>query len=620
MSPEKPAKTHGRSATAMIVLTSLAFMVAGLVALPWVERHFLADAERANQAVTRLVAGGIHQAIRRFGPLPELIAEMPSLRTLLKDPENQGLIPFVNEKLRLTAQSVDVSDIFLMDRNGRTIAASNYRKERSFVGRVFDYRPYFQAAVRGEAAQFHALGTTSGEPGFFFSAPVLDGIEIVGVLAVKVTTEAIEASWAGADRTVLVTDGNGIIFLTSTPALRFRSLAPLSQEVQDRIVATRQFPLEAIAPLSTSGTETTEGMIDLQLEGGSDIVRHLSDRMALDLPGWHAIVATPMAPIAQRAFYVLAFWVLGVLVLSLAATVIIQRRARVAERLRVERSQRAILEETVQARTAELRTTNASLIAEVAERRMAEDLLRQTQKELVQAGKLAALGQMSAALSHEINQPLAAVKSYSDNAVAFLDRARPDDARKNLSQISKMADRMAKISSHLRNFARRPGDEVSAIPVAQVIEEAMSLIEPLSRKRGADLRYTPPEEQVWAMGGRLRLQQVVVNLLSNALDAMVERQVVRVEIGVETTAETVDITIRDHGPGLTPGNEEQMFEPFFTTKPVGKGMGLGLSISFNIVEDFGGKLTAANHPEGGAVFRVRLRRADIGGAHALVAE
>ncbi|MEM9814183.1 MAG: ATP-binding protein, partial [Pseudomonadota bacterium] len=348
----------------------------------------------------------------------------------------------------------------------------------------------------------------------------------------------------------------------------------------------------------------------------------LSDRLTLDLPGWHAIVITPMSPIMARALYVLAFWALGVVALALAATIIIQRRARVAERMRVERSQRAILEETVQARTAELRTTNASLSAEVAERRSAEERLRQTQQELVQAGKLAALGQMSAALSHEINQPLAAVKSYSENAVAYLDRARIDEARKNLGNISKMADRMAKISGHLRNFARRPGEELSAVPVAQVIEEAISVIEPLVRKRRAELQYAPSCEQIWAMGGRLRLQQVIVNLLTNALDAMVEQPDVRVEIGVEATAETVEITVRDYGPGLTRADEEQMFEPFFTTKPVGKGMGLGLSISFNIVEDFGGKLTAVNHPDAGAIFQVRLRRAAAGQstAHALVAE
>ncbi|MEM8820798.1 MAG: ATP-binding protein [Pseudomonadota bacterium] len=622
MTSDTPSGIAARSATTIIIVTSLALMLAGVLALPRVQAHFLDDAQEANKAVTRLVAGGIHQAIRRFEPLPQLIAEMPSLRAALKDPENQGLVPFVNEKLRHTAQAVDVSDIFLMDRNGRTIAASNYRKDRSFVGRIFDYRPYFQSAVVGEAAQFHALGTTSGEPGFFFAAPVLDGIEIVGVLAVKVTTDAIESSWAGSDREILVTDGNGIVFLTSRQDLRFRSLSPLSQQARERIVETRQYPLDAIAPLSLSQASTAKGVIELQLEQDADPVSYLSDRLTLDLPGWHAIVITPMSPIMARALYVLAFWALGVVALALAATIIIQRRARVAERMRVERSQRAILEETVQARTAELRTTNASLSAEVAERRSAEERLRQTQQELVQAGKLAALGQMSAALSHEINQPLAAVKSYSENAVAYLDRARIDEARKNLGNISKMADRMAKISGHLRNFARRPGEELSAIPVAQVIEEAISVIEPLVRKRRAELQYAPPREHIWAMGGRLRLQQVIVNLLTNALDAMVEQPDVRVEIGVEATAETVEITVRDYGPGLTRADEEQMFEPFFTTKPVGKGMGLGLSISFNIVEDFGGKLTAANHPDGGAIFQVRLRRAAAGQstAHALVAE
>lgn len=614
-------KMLGTQGKTMIVALSLALVLTGVLAFPPVQAHFRQEAQTANQAVTRLVAGGIQQAVGRFGPLPELIAEVPHLRQLLKDPENRGLIPFVNEKLRLMAQSVDVSDIFLMDRSGRTIASSNYRKERSFVGRVFDYRPYFQDAVAGGSARFHALGTTSGEPGFFFAAPVLDGIDIVGVLAVKVTAASIETGWAGADREILVTDGNGIIFLTSRPDLRFRALAPLPQSVQDRIVETRQFPLDAIRPLALPVDPRRDGEMWLPPADGGEALHYLSNRTALALPGWHAIVVTPMSPITARAFLALAFWGLGVIVVVLAATLIVQRRVRDAERLRVERSQRAILEEEVQARTAELRTTNASLSTEVAERRSTEAQLRQTQRELVQAGKLAALGQMSAALSHEINQPLAAVKSYADNAVAFLDRGRVADASTNLAHISKMTDRMAKISSHLRNFARRPGDELISIPVGPVVDEAIALIEPLARKRRATLHYAPPEPQIWALGGRLRLQQVIVNLLSNALDAMAAQDNVRIEIDVAETDETVEITVRDHGQGLLPGDEDQLFEPFFTTKPVGKGMGLGLSISFNIVEDFGGKLTAANHPGGGAVFCVRLRRcAAPSTAQVLVAE
>lgn len=602
------AKRDHQAATAIVAAAFVACLVAGLMALPRIEAYLAGRAQTDSQATLRLVSGGVHQAIRRFSPLPELIAQTPSLRTLLRDPENAGLIPFVNEKLRLTARSIGVSDIYLMDRSGHTIAASNYREDRSFVGRNFDFRPYFQDAMKGELARFHALGTTSGEPGFFFAAPVLEGIEIIGVLAVKVTTEAIEDGWAGAGREILVADGDGIIFLTSRPDLRFRALAPLSEGTQTRIIETRQFPLDVVQPLPLSTSVLGPGTVELQF--GENGARYLSDSIPLDLPGWHAIVLTPLAPIAAQAVYVLAFWALAVLVLSLAAFILLQRQVRRAEGRRAERAQRELLEQTVASRTSELRQANETLLSEVAERRATEDRLRQTQKELVQAGKLAALGHMSAALSHEINQPLAAVKSYADNAVTFLDRSRIGEARDNLSLISKMADRMARISGHLRNFARRPGDKLSAVPIGQVIDAAISLTEPVARKCGAELDYTPPDEELWAIGGRLRLQQVLVNLLTNAFDAMAGGDVRRAEVRIEHTETRVDIIIRDHGPGLSDGDTEQVFEPFFTTKPVGQGLGLGLSISFNIVEDFGGKLSAQNATGGGAQFRVSLLRAD----------
>lgn len=604
-------KAHGRYATPAITLCAGLLILAGLLARPWVEAYFATEAQEANQATLNLVAGGVQQAVRRFEPLPELIAETPALRTLLRDPDNQGLIPFINEKLRLTARSVDVSDIFLMDREGRTLAASNYRKERSFVGRNFDFRPYFQDALRGRRAQFHALGTTSNEPGFFFAAPVLDGIDIIGVLAVKVTTDAIEAGWAGGGREILVVDGNGIIFLTSQADLRYVSLAPISDGARQRIAETRQFPIDLIKPLPVSTNVINPGTVELQIGDGPDATRYLSDSAPLELPGWHAVVLTPLSRIVTQALSVLAFWVLGTLVLAMSAYIIVQRRIRLADQMRSERTHRALLEETVTARTRELRAANASLRSEVAERRSAEERLRKTQSDLVQAGKLAALGQMSAALSHEINQPLAAVKSYADNAVAYLQRKRVDEARENLSHISKMTDRMARISGHLRNFARRPGDTLGPVSLGPVIAEAISVVEPLARKRNADILYTALDPPIWATGGRLRLQQVVVNLLSNAMDAMAQADCRRIEVWVEARDETVDIVVRDHGPGVSPAHKDQLFEPFFTTKPPGDGMGLGLSIAFNIVEDFGGRLSAENHPAGGGLFRVRLQRANV---------
>ncbi|MEM1131032.1 MAG: ATP-binding protein, partial [Pseudomonadota bacterium] len=260
-------------------------------------------------------------------------------------------------------------------------------------------------------------------------------------------------------------------------------------------------------------------------------------------------------------------------------------------------------------RTADLNDANRQLLAEVQERRMAETRLRETQTELIQAGKLAALGQMSAALSHEFNQPLAAVKSYSENAAAFLDRNKLPQARENMGRISDMADRMAEISRHLRNFARRPQEQVGAIPLNAALDDALALMESRLGRENATLIDDIPDGEVQVIGGRVRLQQVIVNLLSNALDAMADQAEKRIDLSVEEDAQEVRVVVRDRGPGLGPDVLEKAFDPFFTTKGPGKGLGLGLSISFNIIRDFGGRLEAANHPEGGAVFTIVLRPA-----------
>lgn len=584
------------------VLASLAF--------PRIEAGFISRAQTESVSALRFVTDGVNQTVARYEPLPGLIADDPILVELLRNTNNQGIVPFVNEKLRLAALSVGASDVYVMDRAGRTVATSNYRDPASFLGRNFSFRPYFQRAVQGETAQFHALGTTSNERGFFFSAPILDGIEVVGVLAVKIVVDAIEDTWQGFAREVIVADANGVAFLASRSDYRLRSLVPLTDGARARIADTRQFPLGAISPIPFSANVLSAGAVEVTLGQGRAAARYLSESTPLSLAGWHAIVLTPLSVVRSQAVNALIMLVLALTVTGLAALVLFQRRARLLERVRLEREQNDILESKVRERTADLDATNVNLRSEIAERQRTEDQLRKTQKELIQAGKLAALGKMSAALSHEINQPLAAVKSYADNAAQFLKRNRVSEAEDNIGRISAMADRMAEISRHLRTFARQPGDALVAVPVQEVVQEAIALVEPHGRKAMAHILFNRGSEEVWAIGGRLRLQQVVINTLNNALDAMQDRPNPKIELSVWAEQSTVHIQVRDHGPGVPPESLDQVFDAFYTTKDAGAGMGLGMSISHNIVSDFGGALTAENHPDGGAIFSVVLRRQD----------
>ena len=600
-SSRRPARG---SAIWFVAIIATAALLAAAAYVP-LERYLMSRLAQEGEARLRITVEGLGSTITSFQPLPKLIAERPILAETLRDPTNAGLIPFVNEQLRMTAFSLGVSDVYLMDLGGTTIAASSYRQDWSFVGKNFGYRPYFQQAVEGGLGQFFARGAISGERGYFIAAPVLDNTRIIGVIAVKLPVDPFEEAWRGGVGDVIVTDLSGVVFMSSRPEWRFKTLSPLSRGDLARIEATNQYPIDALSPLNA---ETQALSDELTLFRVADETM-VSSEDTIHEAGLRVIVLTPAGPARTQALTILSIAGLIFLASGLAWQIIHDRRARALEReVEAERAKQE-LERRVDQRTKDLAVANTRLREEIDERRATEDRLRSTQTELIQAGKLAALGQMSAALSHEINQPLAAVKSYADNAATFLDRGRETDARENVTRISDMADRMATISGHLRNFARRPQEGVEPVEVRSIVKDALDLMGGRLRGSGAILDLLQPEQPVWAMGGRLRLQQVVVNLISNALDAMedIEAPTLTVEI---SDGDRVSIIVKDQGAGLSEEAEAKLFDPFFTTKRPGKGLGLGLSISYNIVEDFGGRLSAENCVDGGAAFKVSLLRAE----------
>jgi two-component system, NtrC family, C4-dicarboxylate transport sensor histidine kinase DctB len=322
---------------------------------------------------------------------------------------------------------------------------------------------------------------------------------------------------------------------------------------------------------------------------------------------WTVRVLLPTTPFYAQARFVTVAGLMFLGGVSALTFLFFQRRAQLAERIALQDRAKTELEERVAARTADLARANDLIKTEVEERRTTEAELRRTQSDLVQAGKLAALGQMSAALSHEINQPLAAARNYAGSATVLIDRGDSLRAKENVGQILSLIDRMAAIARHLRHVARKPDAPLQAIDLAAAIDEALALVVP--RLAGVVVTVILGDDLPAVLGGPVRLQQVLANLLSNAADAMDDSTDRRIEITSATTPGRVLLLIRDTGPGVPAPIADRIFDPFFTTKRVGSGLGLGLSISYNIIKDFGGDLKVSNHPENGAIFTLDLQAA-----------
>jgi two-component system C4-dicarboxylate transport sensor histidine kinase DctB len=565
-------------------------VLAGAASFPALERHYMRQLAAQNAVPLKLAVESLRAALERYAPLPALIAERAPLNALLNDPTNTALRDAVNEDLRQTAATVKASDVYLMDISGRTVAAASYREVGSFLDRNFSYQSYFTQALTGDLSSFSVYGTTTGERGYFYAAPVEDGERIVGVLAIKFNIAAFESIWRGADSEFMVTDRNDFVIMSSRPDWHFRAIRPLSDATRNQIAQNLQYPIDRIdlLPITRASLNDTAQQVDIEGDTQESFVRTAQILPELD---WTMASLAPNRPATLNAVNSLVIAGLSMLLALAALLAYLFKQANQAEAFAKEKRAKHALEAAVAERTNDLQTALGDL--------------RQTQTDLIQAGKLSALGQMSAALSHEFNQPLAAVKSYADNAGAFLDRDLVPEARDNIQRISKMADRMATISAHLRNFARRPQQATGPLLLNAVIQDALAVIDMRLGTQGGQIAYTPPQQEVWVTGGHVRLQQVIVNLINNALDAMDAQTDPTVTLTVEGTT----LHVRDTGPGIEPAAVAHLFDPFFTTKPPGKGLGLGLSISFNIVTDFGGTLSARNDPDRGAVFSVMLQPA-----------
>ena len=447
-----------------------------------------------------------------------------------------------------------------------------------------------QSAVSRARHGAIGLAYDAAEAAFLIAAPAWRNGAVTGTIMAVVDAETLEWSWRALPEVLFFTGVGGRIQATSLASLRGRAAHSADGALPEIGVGDRMghvvWRLDD-PEWRALGVYMTEAMV-----------------LALPQPGVEmtAFMLLDTSPARGLALTFAVALGAGVFALCLLALVVLQRRAAFRQRLAIEARATAVLEDKVAARTQEL-------TAEVAERRQAETALRAAQDELVQAGKMSALGHMAAGLAHELNQPLTAMRGFADNAAILLERGREEEAAGNLARISALTARTARIIKNLRAFARNEPEPAAAVPLAPVVEDALALAESRIREAGAVIRVDLPDQPVVVVGGAVRLQQVLLNLIANALDAQGETPVI--EIGLITEAGRVRLTVRDHGPGVPDELLGRIFDPFFSTKSASsEGMGLGLSISYRIIQEFGGDLTVANHPEGGAAFTVDLALAE----------
>ena len=554
------------------------------------------DNER-HQATQRLdaFALSLEATLNRHESLPGLLALDPSLSALLRQPDNGQRIAAANAYLEAAQQGAAVAAAYLIDSAGKTLAASNWRQPRSFVGQNYGFRPYFNDALRHGLGRFYGVGVTTGESGYFLAAPIRDNGRPLGVVVLKVGLEAMEQAMAGAGDTLLLADGDGIVFLSSERQLRYRSLAPLGEAVAARLAETRQYGEQNIGLLADQALPLGQrAPVALALPGEARRERLITARPVGSL-GWQVVqLGDPGEARAAALGAATAVSFAAAFLLGLAAH--FRHRARRREELRRIYGE---LENRIAERTTDLTEKIATL-------ERTEAILHETRDAAVQAGKLAVLGQMSAGISHELNQPLAALQTFADNASALLTRGRHGEVAENLQMISELVDRTGRIVRQLKSFARKEAPTPQAVTVASAIDHALMIVEARRRETHARIVVAPFARETRLIAEAGRLEQVLLNLLRNGLDAMNGQPEPQLEISVEQRPGVVAIAVRDHGTGLPAEALRHLFEPFYTTKPAGEGLGLGLAISLTIVESYGGTLSAQNAPDGGAIFVLTL--------------
>ncbi|MEL4375399.1 ATP-binding protein [Brucella cytisi] len=542
--------------------------------------------------------------------LPLVLSKDKALESALLDKTAPTIDP-LNEKLEALADGTQAAVIYLVGMDGIAIAASNWRGPTSFVGNDYKFRPYFHNALKNGDAEYFALGNVSNRPGLYISRRIDGPSGPLGVIVVKLEFDRLESDWNNAGRPTFVTDERNIVLITSLPSWRFMTIGSINQEQLQFIRDSLQFGDAPLKPLPLS-IKSIDGedvqLIDALLPGNARNTDFLAIRSIVPSTPWQMYSLAPIRPQIPSAIREARLFTF--IILSAIATVaglLLRRRQKIATRIANAQRTQMELEERVEERTRDLSLARDRLQAEISDHRRTETMLQGVQQDLVHANRLAIMGQVAAGVAHEINQPVATIRAYADNAKTFIERKRLSDATENLSEIAALTDRIGTITGDLKALARKGRTPSEPTSLSQVISGALVLLR--SRFSGRmdqlDIALPPPELQV--IGHSIRLEQVFINLFQNALEAIdLKQNDGKIDVRTHVDRDKVVILVSDNGPGMPQHIRDNLFSPFNTSKE--KGLGLGLVIVKEIVTDYGGAISADSNAAGTS-FRIELRKA-----------
>lgn len=563
------------------VIAAFLFAVGLLSATVWSYgyRQALAQLGQRAEADLELAADRLSTQMQVYQELAVLMAEHPALDDLKSPARRQT----AQAMLLDVADKTAAQNVIFLDRDGQVQVSA-----QPVLHSDMSQHSAFRRAMQGAMGNAHEMLTASGDRIYSYAAPIFGPTgQVEGALMVVADVQDVEQTWRGSTEAVFFVDAEGVVFISNRSDLLFWQ---------------RAAGQPGLTPPHGDAVDFSSVWVGEHELWKMNWGRYLPRRalhLTLDLPviDMTAEVLVDVAPARSRATLQAA--AVAAICLAFGALLFLA-----TERRRTLAEANAVLESRVDKRTRDLTLANSALRREVAERQEAEAALKRAQADLVQAGKLSALGQMSAGISHELNQPLMAIRQFADNGAAFMSRGQSDKANENLGRISDMAARMARIIKNLKSFARNESEPMGKVDLVQVLNTAVELTEPRLREQQVTLDWDPPAHPVNAWGGEVRLAQVFVNLINNAIDAMSEQDTRHIAIAIDA-GQRLTVTVRDTGPGIE--DPEKLFEPFYTTKSIGaaEGLGLGLSISYGLVQSFGGKIRGTNAVQG-AVFTVEL--------------